>query len=359
MRKATCLSSISLAFVILLEVGLVLSQAWTMEQESLPRVIPLRELEKPRQIRAENEQVYFVDDRDILVYSLADGRLLRRIGKRGQGPGEFMMGPLRLTVFPDRLVVGDFRKIQFFSHEGNYLGQMMEPGMIQRLPFLPVGKNFVGFPMEIREDGSLALPVGCIYDQEGKVLGKFYGEIPAGPPPPPPPGGAVPAQKLDVPMVQDYIDYTVSEDKIYVADSRKGLYFAVFNENGDPLYEIRQELKRIKVPKDYKEAALKEDTGSKYWESYNAVVPEFFPAFVGFKIDGGRIYVVTPAQDKGDHEVIVMDLKGKILERSFHLPLEPNYFAPDAFGPSYDVEKNQFVWFAYNEAKEYYELHVR
>jgi hypothetical protein len=269
------------------------------------------------------------------------------------------MGPLRLTIFPDRLVVGDFRKIQFFSPEGNYLGQVREPGMIQRLPFLPVGKNFVGFPMEIREDGSLAPPVGCIYDQEGKVLRKFYGEIPAGPPPPPPPGGAVPAQKQDVPMIQDYADYAVHEDKIFVADSRKGFYIAVFDENGDPIYEIRQELKKIKVPKDFKQSALNKDEGSKYWEGYNPVVREFFPAFFGFKIDGGRIYAITPDQKNGQYEVIVMDLKGKVLERSHRFPLEPNYFAPDALNLNYDVEENRFIWFVYNEAKEYFELHIR
>jgi len=355
MKKSAFLFGMVLGAVIAAWAGLMTSMAGAIAQEAQERIIPLLELEKPRQICAENQQVYIVDDRDILVYSLSDGRLLRRVGKPGQGPGEFRMGPLRLTIFPDRLVVGDIRKIQFLSHEGNYLGQVREPGMIQRLPFLPVGKNFVGFPMEIRDDGSLALPVGCIYDQEGKVLRKFYGEIPAGPPPPPPPGGAPPAQKQDVPMIQDYVDYAVYEDKIFVADSRKGLYIAVFNENGDLLYEIRQEIKRTKVPKDYKEAALK---GSKYWQSYNALVPEFFPVFFGFKIDGGRIYAITPDQKDGQYEVIVMDLKGKILERSHRFPLQPNYFAPEAFSLDYDVEQNQFVWFAYNEAKEYYELHI-
>jgi len=357
MKKAEIIFSLVLGAVIMIGLGLTASQAEAVGQEAGHRIIPLPDLEKPRQIRVENQQVYFVDDRDILVYSLADGRLLRRIGKRGQGPGEFMMGPLGLTIFPDRLVAGDFRKILFFSHDGSYLGQVMEPGMIhQLLPFLPVGKNFVGFPMERRDDGSLALPVGCIYDDGGKVLRKFYGELPAGPPPPPPPGRASPAKKRDVPLIQDYVDYAVHEDKIFVADSRKGLFVAVFNENGDLLYEIRQEIKRIKVPKDYKEAAL---TGSKYWQSYNPVVPEYFPAFVGFKIDGGRIYAVTPAQDKGNYEAIVTDLKGKILERSYRFPLEPNYFAHAAFNWRYDIEENQFVWFAYNDAKEYYELHIR
>jgi hypothetical protein len=358
MKKPKILLSLVLGAVIVVEPGFIASQTRAIRLEAGRRIIPLPELEKPRQIRVENQQVCFVDERDIVVYSLADGRLLRRIGKRGQGPGEFMMGPLRLTIFPDRLVVGDVRKILFFSHDGSYLGQVMEPGWMGFHPLLPVGKNFVGFPIERRDDGSLGPPTGCIYDGGGKVARNFYGELLAGPPPPPPPGGAVPAQKQDVPLIQDYTDYAVHEDRIYVADSRKGLFIAVFDENGDLLYEIHQEINKIKVPKGYREAALNKDKGSKYWQSYNAVVPEYFPAFFGFKIDGGRIYVITPDQKNGQYEVIVMDLKGKILEKSFRLPLEPNYFAPAAFNLGYDVEENQFIWFVYNEAKEYYELHI-
>ena len=54
-----------------------------------------------------------------------------------------------------------------------------------------------------------------------------------------------------------------------------------------------------------------------------------------------------------------MDLKGKILEKSFRFPIKPNFGNLESFRLNYDVEGNEFIWFAYNDAKEIYELHIR
>jgi len=335
------------------------SAAASRAQRSAARTIPLPELERPSQICAEGGRAYILDTRDILVYDLKDGRLLTRIGKTGQGPGEFTMGPGRLTVFPDRLVIEDFRKIKFFTLDGKYLSQINEPEWMGFLPFLPVGRNFVGFPMQRREDGSLGPSVGCVYDKDLKLIKKFYGGLPMGPPAPPPPGSQPPAKKEDLLIIRDYVDYAVHGDKIFVADSRKGLFISVFGDNGDLLYEIRHPAERIKVPKGYLDAARKERKESKYYANYNLVVPDYLPAFVGFKIDGSRIYLVTPAEKDGLYEVIVMDIEGRILERNFRFPLKPDFAIPESFNLKYDVEGDAFVWFAYNDAKETYELHIR
>jgi hypothetical protein len=351
----------AVAAVVIL--GLGLTRAAMSVQRDSARIIPLPELEYPHQICAENGRIYVVDKRNVIVYDLKDGRFLTRIGKMGQGPGEFTMGPDRLTVLSDRLVISDFRKIKFFTLDGEYSGEIREPGFMGFYPFLPVGKNFVGFPMERRDDGSLSPAAGCIYDKDLKPKKKFFGEFPMGPPPPPLPGSRPPATKTDTLLIRDYADYAVYGEKIYVADSRKGLFISVFDENGDLLYEIRHPVEKVKVPKSYLDAVIKERKASKYWDSIyshqNPVVPDYFPDFVGFKVDGGRIYVVTPAQKAGLYEVIVMDLKGQLLEKSFRFPIKPNFGNLASFRLNYDVEGNEFIWFAYNDAKEMYELHIR
>lgn len=81
----------------------ILAQAQTEQIFALP------ELERPRQIVVERGKVYFVDRRDVVVYYFSDGLFLKRIGKLGQGPGEFAMGPKRLAVLGDRLIVMDLR----------------------------------------------------------------------------------------------------------------------------------------------------------------------------------------------------------------------------------------------------------
>jgi hypothetical protein len=321
-----------------------------------PRVIPLPELEASADVRAEHGRIYVQDKKDIAVYSFEDGRFLRRIGRPGQGPGEFtMLGGF--TVLADRIVVVDITKTSFFSIEGEYFGQMSRPARIMYYPFLPVGKHFVGIPMDRREDGSIMPPMGVIYDPAGKPVKRFI-EVPdILPPPPPPPGSSLPSGTEDVLMVRDYFDYAVHEDKIFVADSRKGLSISVFDETGTLLYEIRHALERVRVSKEYRDFATK-SRPDRYWATHKPLFPEYFPAFAAFKIDGGRIYAVTAARKDGRHEVIIMDLKGKILDRSFRFPIPIDFWMPHSFARMFDVEAGRFVWVEYNDAKEQYELHI-
>ncbi len=335
-------------------------------QSSADRIIPMPQIKDASEIVAGFGRIYVADDRSIFVYDFKSGRFLEKVGKRGQGPGEFTMGPGQINVFPDRLVVGDFNRIKFFSLDGIYRDQLETPSGSSLYRFLPVGRNFVGFPLERKADGSAATPFGCIYSQDLKNKKPFFGkfaELRGGPPPPP--GRQAPRGKTDAYLIREYCDYIVYEDRIYVADSRKGLSISVFDENGFFLREISHPIDKVKVPQSFVDDIVKEWKESKYWNSslshLNPIAAIFFPAFINFKINDDRIYVITAAS-KGDlHEVIVMDLGGKILERTFRFPIKPlhEFQSPTALGMKYDVEDGRFVWFAYNDAKEMYEIHIR
>jgi len=321
-----------------------------------PRVIPLPELEASSDVRAEHGRVYIQDKKDIAVYSLETGRFLRRIGRPGQGPGEFtMLGGF--TVLADRIVVVDITKTLFFSVEGEYLSQMSPAARSTYYPYLPVGKHFVGFPRERRNDGSIMPPMGVIYDPTGKPVKRFV-EVPdILPPPPPPPRSSLPSGTEDVLMVRDYFDYAIHENKIFVADSSKGLSISIFDETGTLLYEIRHALERVKVSKEYRDFVIK-SRPDRYWATHKPIFPEYFPPFAAFKIDRGRIYAVTAARKDGRHEVIIMDLKGKIIEQAFRFPIQIDFWVPYAFARTFDVEAGRLVWVEYNDAKEQYELHI-
>jgi hypothetical protein len=353
---AVCLFGIS----SLVPVGSAVLSASSGQKE---RVFALPELEAPRQIVVEKGKAYISDKRDIIVYELTTGALLLRIGKIGQGPGEFRFMPGRMAVYPERLVVADYPKLQIFSLEGRFQGQIDMPRLLSPYPFLPVGLNFVGFPMESRDDGSLSVPMGRIYGPDLKPLKLFCGDLPAGPPPPPPPGSPESTAKSDALLIRDYGEIVVAEDRIYVADSRKGFAISVFDENGALLREIKHPFERVKVPSSFIDGVVKEWKASNYWETIyshkNPVVPEYFPALCSFKVDGGRIYAVTAAQRDGLSEVVVMDLEGKILAREFRFPMTPNYEAAFLNGLKYDIEGDKIIWFAYNEAKEIIELYIR
>ena len=363
MKKRRRLVLVAVFLFGISSLALVESQVLPSSAGQKERVFALPELEAPRQIVVEKGKAYVSDKRDIVAYDLATGALVTRIGKIGQGPGEFRFMPGRMAAYPERLVVADYPKLQFFSFEGLYQGQVDQPRLLSPYPFLPVGANFVGFPMESKDDGSLSMPVGRIYGPDLKPLKEFCGDLPAGPPPPPPPGSQESTAKSDALLIRDYGEIVVYEKRIYVADSRKGFAISVFDENGALLREIKHPFERVKVPPSFVDGVVKEWKASQYWETIyahkNPVVPEYFPALCSFKVDGGRIYAVTAAKKDGLSEVVVMDLEGKILGRDFRFPLTSNYEAAFLNGLKYDIEGDKIIWFAYNDAKEIYELHIR
>jgi len=158
-------------------------------------------------------------------------------------------------------------------------------------------------------------------------------------------------------MIRDYFDYLVFDNKVFVADSTKGLSISVFDETGNLLYEIRHPAEKIRVTREDRESIIKSLT-EEFLKANRPVFPDYFPSFVALKIDEGKIYVVTPARKDNLNEVIIMDLKGQILERSFCFLKKIDYFVPHSWAQIFDVEQGRFVWVEYNEAAAQYELHI-
>lgn len=317
-----------------------------------PRVFPLPEIEEPGDVRAEHGRVYIQDKRDIAVISFDDGRFLRRIGRTGQGPGEFtyLAG---FSVLSDRLIAFDISKALCFSLEGEYISRIVPPRQVMAYPFLPVGDHFAGVPLEIGDDGSLAPFTVVVFDAAMKPVKRVV-ELPdvLAPPPPPPAPGAASGPQPETLMIRHYFDYDACDRKLFVADSSKGLFISVFDETGGHLYDINHPIEKQKVTKDYRDWAAAERPNAR------PVWPDNFPPFTALKIDGGRLYAVTAARKGGRSEVIVMDLQGKILERGFRLPYQSDLFMPHMSARKFDVEAGRFVWVEYNEATDQYELHV-
>jgi beta-lactamase regulating signal transducer with metallopeptidase domain len=278
----------------------------------------------------------------IAVHSLPDFSLLAKIGKKGKGPGEFLMGPGRFSVVNGQIWAEDIRKIMAFSKDGDFRKEMPIPRDIfaALYPIVPLGDKFVSLVAD-RADitKNIDRMFGRIFDADLRLINEFYGEIPfvTPPPPPPPPppagrkaeveGNTAAVVKVDYQAVPECIDFAVADDKIFVADTRKGFHIAVFDSSGIPLYEINQNYVALPVPPEYSSALKKKLNGEQGWLNKVAdiKVRDSFPAFYSFKIADGKIYVSTYAEQDGLHELVVMDLKGNILKRSFSFPLGPSY----------------------------------
>lgn len=72
-----------------------------------------------------NGNIYIIDSRVCNIKKFAnDGTFLKTIGRRGQGPGEFIMGPIDMAFFQDgRILIsdGNNKRYQWFDKNDNFL----------------------------------------------------------------------------------------------------------------------------------------------------------------------------------------------------------------------------------------------
>ncbi len=131
------------------------------------------ELKRPNGLAydARLKQLYVADtsNHQIAVFA-EDGRLLRRIGKRGAGEGEFNF-PLDLVISPDGdLVVLDSlnARVQILHPDGSFVRMFGERGTATGSFKLPKGIAVDGFGHVYVSDGQAHRFV--IFDQQGEYL---------------------------------------------------------------------------------------------------------------------------------------------------------------------------------------------
>ena len=345
-----------LLLLLLLLMVSALRYSWTLGTERQKFITAnLPQLATPTSINVDGDEIFITDETSVWIYNLQDFTLKNRFGRKGPGPGEFEIRP-QLSIFPEYLLVNSMGKLGYYSRDGvlqNEL-ELPFPYFYMYYPMLPVGDKYLGFKLKRAGVDGKIIHVGSLYNQDFRLLREFYW---GGAPqllPPPPPGRDRP--KIDVEVVYDCFDVAVAEDKIFVADTRKGFYIAVFDFEGKQLYEIKKDYTKLRIPEEFKKSFLQEQRESGRWDwlqaRYNYVFRKYYPAFFSFKLIEGKIYVATFASQDDNYELILMDLTGNIKRRAFVFPLHPlkrissgNLYA---YSNEYDIHDNKIYYLKRN-----------
>lgn len=327
------------------------------------------ELLTPGCIAASPERIYISDGYSVHIYSLKDFRHQKTFGRQGEGPGEFSFPPT-LHLFPGEVFVNTRGKVMFFSPEGEFIRQHKLPPINNIAdPVLPVGKNFVG----VRIKGAGSRVEGAFRESRKIVIfnNKFESlkEIPAGsmqlPPPPAAPGSGGRVPRIDFQVIEPCREYAVYKEKIYIADTRRGFFFSVFHRDGQKLYDIDIGFRVLEVDQQYKEDYMALRKRSRFWQydkqRFNFVFPRYFPSFFSFKISDDKIYAYT-YRKKGDlFEIVVLDLKGTILNRAFAGPFAPYHRLSESsrFSDRYTIADDRIYYLVEDEENDMWQLHSR
>lgn len=274
---------------------------------------------KPGFIQVDGDDLFITEEArphyTIYVYSLKTNKVKFKLGKLGQGPGEFPSWPSIVFITPDYILINCRIKYLWFSRDGKLIKEKNIIGFNQAKP---VKDNYVGWTQP--PDPKTRQGVRVIH-----LLDKDYNKV-----------KELHKVKVDVyrtrsieelkrfDMVRHYIETRVFDDKIFIADTREGFFIKVLDHNGNQLYTIdkNNQVEKIKTTEEFKTrriTAYKETFRDRYARIRKGVIQfyEYFPAMRSFWIDNKKIYVITYKKKDTKNELIVLDPEGNIKRRIF------------------------------------------
>jgi len=301
----------------------------------------------PEQLYLDDNRIYFVDDASIYIYSLKDYSIIKKFGKRGEGPQEFKLSADQtpaLLVCNDHLEICSAGRVSFFTKAGEFKQVL---ATIEGSIFQKIGNSYVGWK-RIYEN-KIRYDLINLYDSNFKKIKEISRRE----------SGIQPHKRKINPLTWFVNTFQAYKDKIFI-DGREFTIF-VFNENGDKLYEINLEKEKLKITDEAKEGILhfyKDE--SSYWKvrwlrlKSWFVFTKFFPLIRNFQVVDDKIYITTFLDKNEKSQFIVLDLKGKVLKKTFLPLLKESYFA---IYP-YSIKNNKLYQILFNEDTEDWELHV-
>lgn len=267
----------------------------------------LPEVMKPSALEIHNGQIFVTDKEVIHIYNLKDFKLVKTFGKQGEGPGEFKRFQ-NLKAYPDFLQINTLRKVMFFSRQGKFLKEHKLDPMNRNVTSIgdvflvhkrhferETGKSFTEFVIMDKD----FKPVKSLATQEGATRYSTSGKLHTG-------------------IMYPEIRSAVQQDKIYLADSNKGFYIAIYNTKGELLKEIKREHKKQKLTEKYKTEFFNNMKKSKNYartkDRFTFDFAEFFPAFLSFRVYPGGILLSMHNDTKGKSSAILLDLDGRLIK---------------------------------------------
>lgn len=246
--------------------------------------------------------IYCVGKEELFKFD-KKGNFIKTIGRKGQGPGEFLsISNLRITKSGE-ISFYDTRngKFLFFSREGNLIKEIKNTSKISSFGgavFLDNG-NFLfeegNVDPDAKQWGYHLVLLNKDFTKIKNLNGKVFKENP------------FQAPKYN--LFDPYVKFQIFEDKIYISNSMKdNLEMEVYDFNGKLIKKIKKESKRVKIPENYKQKIIKSYKAGPIWNFLKNKVyfQDYFPPFKDFYVDdNGKIYVETYEKDKKSNENII------------------------------------------------------
>jgi hypothetical protein len=320
---------------------------------------------KPQMIKVSGSELFVVEGHNVFIYSLPELKLKKKLGKQGEGPGEFKLDPSRtavINVFPGYILAESRHKVIWFSREGNFIKEKRKkPGIIQTMP---IGKNFAVLKILYGPRGHNYFSIN-LYDSQFTEIKELYKQY-----------FFTFEDKLFI--MPDSLNYCICDNKIFIEESPDGFVIEVFDSEGKKLKRIQKPFEKIKVTAGDKEAAFnaflqipsvvrqikqlgKQEMINRL-KSQNLVYPDTFPAIQYMLADNKKLYTKTYRKKNNKEEYLIMDLTGNILKKVYLPAVKKVDFLVQMQGDKkyYHIHNDKYYYLQMMESEEDegWEVHV-
>lgn len=287
-------------------------------EKRIKKIGEISDVFKAPNIIVDQSQVYIWDKFlcKLRVYSKENMKKVADIGKRGQGPKEFS-GINDASIDDDYIYINSHPKLSVFSKDGTFVRELRTTTMTGS--FKPIGSNFIGKRYIYTPKESPKHKFGYVlHDAKlNKIKDLLEAEYRKSHMP-------ITQTKTKVLLFRDCCKGIVYKDKFYFGSTGRGFYFAVFDSEGNKLYEIDKDYKKQPVTTEIKDKMLSPIRNSEYWpeysKKYEPSFPEYFPAYINFALANDSLYVFKfPKTGSKTIEVEVLDLEGN-LKKTLQIP---------------------------------------
>jgi hypothetical protein len=299
------------------------------------KLADLPNIMKPTSLQVVGNDFFVTEGPTFFVFSLKDFKQKGKFGAEGQGPGEFNM-EIQLKIMPDFYLADSPFKFALFKKDGTLIKEHRITAAREVIPFKD---KYILVRERVDQQNKKVFRAVFLVNSEFMTIKELYvADFDAN----------VRSFEEKPNILLHYFGVQCYDDKIFVADSKKGLFINVFDSDGNQVYTIDKKIEKLKTSEEFKNKVIDEFkiSNRNVYESFKSTgynFHEYLPPIRYFYVNDDHIYVVTYKEKDNKHELIIMDLKGKTIKNTY-VPLQ-----------SFGIRKSisDFVLYTFNKGKIY------
>lgn len=305
------------------------------------KVADLPDIMKPTDsMLVHDGRLYLTEDATVFIYSLSDYKLIKKFGKKGEGPQEFKHTP-EIIPLKDKLQMNTRGKMSYYTKDGEFINERrVTSSMVFRL--LPLKEGFIGLGFDV--DKNILYRSLNFYDKDLNKSKQIYRvkfrEVRG-------------AQEIPGPTMA----YEIVNDKIFVINSYE-FEFDILDQSGNKIKSIKKDHKRRPFTKE-DETKIHEILKLMMGQAYEArkafikLPSDYWPAIMAMLTDGEKVYIPTWHIKDEKIQFFIYDADGNEI-KNIYIP----FVFRDAYRPfPFRVADGKLYQVIENEDEEW-ELHI-